>query len=71
MSGTIKNISISGYKSIRELTEFELRDLNIAVGANGAGKSNFVQVFHLLTATNTLLFSSRYTRRRQGPGHRH
>ncbi|MGB7512416.1 MAG: AAA family ATPase [Pelodictyon phaeoclathratiforme] len=45
MKGAIKKISISGFKSIRELKEFELRDLNIIIGANGSGKSNFVQVF--------------------------
>lgn len=50
MRGAIKKISISGYKSIRELLEFELRDLNIIIGANGAGKSNLVQVFQLLMA---------------------
>jgi predicted ATPase len=50
MSGAIKKISISGFKSIRELKEFELRNLNIFIGANGAGKSNLVQVFQLLMA---------------------
>jgi len=50
MKGTIKTIRISGFKSIRELPDFELRDLNIMIGANGAGKSNFVQIFHLLMA---------------------
>lgn len=44
MKGAIKKISINGFKSIRELHEFELRDLNIIIGANGSGKSNFVQV---------------------------
>ena len=48
MKATISHISISGFKSIRELRDFELRDLNIIIGANGAGKSNFIQVFHLL-----------------------
>ena len=50
MKGTIKTISISGFKSIRELRNFQLRDLNIMIGANGAGKSNFVQIFRLLMA---------------------
>lgn len=50
MRGAIKKISIHGYKSIRELKEFELKDLNIIIGANGAGKSNLVQVFQLLMA---------------------
>ena len=50
MKGDIKNISISGFKSIRELSAFPLKDLNIVIGANGAGKSNLVQVFRLLMA---------------------
>ena len=50
MKGAIKNISINGFKSIREFKEFELKDLNVIIGANGAGKSNLVQVFRLLTA---------------------
>ena len=48
MRGTIKKLSISGFKSIRELKEFDVRDVNICVGANGSGKSNFVQVFKML-----------------------
>lgn len=50
MKGSINKISISGFKSIRELRDFELRDLNIFIGANGAGKSNLIQVFKLLMA---------------------
>lgn len=50
MKGAIKKLSISGFKSIRELKDFELRDLNVVIGANGAGKSNFVQVFRMLMA---------------------
>lgn len=50
MKGAIKSISISGFKSIRELPAFPLKDLNIVIGANGAGKSNLVQVFRLLMA---------------------
>ena len=50
MKGAIKKISINGFKSIRELHELELRDMNIIIGANGSGKSNFVQVFQLLMA---------------------
>lgn len=46
----IDKITIKGFKSIRELVDFELRDLNVIVGANGAGKSNFIQVFKMLRA---------------------
>src|ERR1017187_2423578 len=48
MSDTIKRIDIEGFKSIRMLEDFELRSLNVLIGANGAGKSNFVEFFRLL-----------------------
>ena len=40
-------IEVKGYKSIREMA-LDLRPLNILIGANGAGKSNLIQVFGLL-----------------------
>lgn len=46
----LRRISIRGFKSIRELDEFEVQPLNILIGGNGAGKSNFIQVFELLHA---------------------
>jgi predicted ATPase len=48
MSDTIKKLTIEGFKSIRKLEDFELRSLNVLIGANGAGKSNFVGFFRLL-----------------------
>ena len=45
---TIGRLTIEGYKSIRELRDFKLRSLNVLIGANGAGKSNFVGFFRLL-----------------------
>ncbi len=44
----IDRITLRGFKSIRELVDFPLRNLNVIVGANGAGKSNFIQLFHLV-----------------------
>lgn len=41
-------ISITGYKSIKNLDKFKLGNINVLVGQNGAGKSNFVSVFKLL-----------------------
>ncbi|MCP4129573.1 MAG: AAA family ATPase [bacterium] len=41
-------ISIRGYKSIRSLERLPLESLNILIGANGAGKSNFISIFSLL-----------------------
>ena len=48
--GRIKNISVDGFKSIKELKNLELKKLNIIVGANGTGKSNFIQIFRMLDA---------------------
>ena len=43
----LNSIRIQGFKSIRDQT-IELGDLNVLIGANGAGKSNLIQVFELL-----------------------
>ncbi len=48
MADTIKKLTIEGFKSIRKLQDFELGGLNVLIGANGAGKSNFVSFFRLL-----------------------
>ncbi len=48
MSTTLHKLSIHGFKSIRSLGHFELRPINILIGANGAGKSNFIEAFHFL-----------------------
>ena len=48
--GIVKNISIDGFKSIKGLNNLELKNLNVIVGANGAGKSNFIQIFKMLDA---------------------
>lgn len=47
---SLDRITIRGFKSIANLEDFELRQLNILVGANGAGKSNFLEFFALLRA---------------------
>lgn len=41
-------ITIQGYKSIKSLEDFTLTKLNILIGANGVGKSNFISIFRLL-----------------------
>lgn len=42
-------ISLAGYKSIRELKDLRLaRGLNVLIGANGSGKTNFIRFFELL-----------------------
>lgn len=47
----LKKIKISGYKSLGADTqpiELELNNLNIIIGANGTGKSNFISFFQML-----------------------
>jgi predicted ATPase len=43
----LNQIKVKGYKSIRDL-DLILTNLNVLIGANGAGKSNFVSPFKLL-----------------------
>ncbi|MBZ4676294.1 MAG: hypothetical protein JG782_913 [Anaerophaga sp.] len=44
----IDHIKISGYKSFREI-KISLSPINIFIGANGAGKSNFISFFEFLS----------------------
>lgn len=41
----IQSLSIHHYKSIRRLLRLKLDPINVLIGANGAGKSNFVSFF--------------------------
>ena len=45
---SVRSVSIAGYKSIKTLKNFKLNELNVLIGANGAGKSNFINLFRLL-----------------------
>ena len=45
----LNKLILKGYKSIKQ-TEIELNNLNVFIGANGAGKSNFISFFKLLNA---------------------
>ncbi len=51
----IDYIEIKGYKSIKNL-ELELKPINILIGSNGVGKSNFVSFFKLVNAIFNLKF---------------
>lgn len=46
----LDRITIRGFKSIKSLEAFELGNLNVLVGANGAGKSNFIELFRIISA---------------------
>lgn len=45
---TLARLSLDGFKSIRSVHDFALQPLNVLIGANGAGKSNFISFFKLL-----------------------
>ena len=44
---SMNKVKIQGYKSIKDI-ELELMPVNVLIGANGAGKSNFVSFFEFL-----------------------
>lgn len=45
--GQLSRIKIRGYKSIKDIT-VDFGKINVLIGSNGAGKSNFISVFTLL-----------------------
>jgi predicted ATPase len=49
MSNKINKLTIKGFKSIRNLDQLRLNRLNVLIGANGAGKSNLVSYFQMLS----------------------
>ena len=48
MSNALDRLTIRGFKSIRELNDFKLGNLNVFIGGNGAGKSNLIEFFRML-----------------------
>jgi predicted ATPase len=44
----IEFLTIRGFKSIQGVERFPLNDLNVLIGANGSGKSNFVSYFSMM-----------------------
>lgn len=50
MGNPLKKLTIRGFKSIADVEDLELGNLNVLIGANGAGKSNFVDFFRMLRA---------------------
>ncbi|MDP8238243.1 MAG: AAA family ATPase [Candidatus Hatepunaea meridiana] len=45
----LKRIEVEGFKSIRKM-DLELGDINVLIGANGAGKSNLLSLFKMLNS---------------------
>ena len=50
MSKSLDTLSLKGFKSIRSLEGFRFENLNVLIGGNGAGKSNFIEFFRMLSA---------------------
>jgi len=46
----IDRLTIKGFKSIKDLQRLHLHRLNVLIGANGTGKSNFISYFRMLNA---------------------
>jgi len=49
MDDYLQRLVLKGYKSIRDM-DLELRQLNVLIGANGAGKSNLISFFKMLNS---------------------
>ena len=43
-------ITVKGFKSIKGIEKLEIRPINVLIGANGSGKSNFIGVFSFLNS---------------------
>ena len=48
--GELDYVTVKGFRSIKSIEKLELRPINVLVGANGSGKSNFLAVFAFLRA---------------------
>ncbi|MGD0103176.1 MAG: AAA family ATPase [Rhodopila sp.] len=49
MGPRLTRITLRGFKTIRNLTDFEPGDLTVLIGPNGAGKTNFISFFRMLS----------------------
>ena len=61
----IHRLTLKGFKSIKELSKFELSRLNVLIGANNAGKSNFVSYFRMLSEMMNMQLQN-WTRKQGG-----
>lgn len=69
MSDKLNKLTIRGFKSIETLVNFKLDDLNILIGANGSGKSNFVSFFRVLRAMADQSFQAFILKRAPADGY--
>ena len=63
MGNALERLTIKGFKSIKSLEDFELGKLNVMLGGNGTGKSNFVDIFRMLRAMVDENFTNFITKR--------
>jgi len=54
----LKSLTIRGFRSIEALESFEPGDICVLIGANGAGKSNFIEFFRMLRSMADEAFQS-------------
>jgi predicted ATPase len=54
----ISSVSIQGYKSFKSLKDFPLRPLNVLIGPNRSGKTNFLDFWDLLAQAGKQQFSN-------------
>jgi predicted ATPase len=45
----LERITVKGFKTIRELIDFEPHARTVLIGPNGAGKSNFISLFRMMS----------------------
>jgi predicted ATPase len=45
----LKSVTLRGFKTFRELADFQPGPVTVLIGPNGAGKSNFISFFRLLS----------------------
>lgn len=50
MKGRIERLSIAGFRSLAKIDNLELPQMALLIGANGAGKSNFIRFVEMLGA---------------------
>jgi len=50
MAQRLKRITLCGFKTIRDLEDFQPGPITVLIGPNGAGKSNFISFFRLLSS---------------------
>ena len=49
MGSRLESITLRGFKTINDLVGFKPRPLNVLIGPNGVGKSNFVSFFRMMS----------------------